>query len=82
MLRIDPAAELAAVKEFVALTRRRRYRPRRLDLYRAELVALRRAGASLREIVVWLRRMRRCDVHKSTLCRYLRSLPELGGEQL
>lgn len=56
--------------------RRRRYRSR-LDRYRAELVELRRLGASIAELAAWLH-SRRCCVSASTVSRWLRRLPELA----
>jgi Fe2+ or Zn2+ uptake regulation protein len=58
------------------ITRRRRYYPSRLRRYRAELVLLRRGGASYRELAEWLR-ARRLRVAPSTVQRYLAQLPEM-----
>lgn len=57
--------------------RRRKYVASRLSDYRAELVALRQAGASIRDLVVWLRYTHRCRVAVSTVWRYLKKLPEM-----
>lgn len=59
------------------ITRRRRYYPSRLRRHRAELVALRRGGASYRELVRWLAE-RRVRVAPSTVQRYLTGLPEMA----
>jgi len=69
-------AELAAIRQQRRTARRRRYYRSRLDRYRAEIVALRRAGATLAEIAAWLRQ-RRCKVAPSTISRYLARLPEV-----
>ncbi|MGB4600618.1 MAG: hypothetical protein WBI04_11700 [Trichlorobacter sp.] len=69
-------AELAAIRQQRRTARRRRYFRSRLDRYRAEIVALRRAGATLAEIAAWLRQ-RRCKVATSTISRYLAKLPEV-----
>ncbi|OGU14219.1 MAG: hypothetical protein A2076_16710 [Geobacteraceae bacterium GWC2_53_11] len=74
----DATAELAAVHRLRGLARRPRYHKSALEKHRAELVALRRAGASLKDLVVWLR-TKRLKVAASTVSRYLRQLPELGG---
>ncbi len=42
----DPLAELDAVKTHRTMQRRKMYRKSKLERYRAELVALHRAGAS------------------------------------
>lgn len=72
----DIEAELAAIRQQRRSARRKRYYRSRLDRYRAELVALRRAGATLAEIAAWLRR-RRIKVACSTISRYLARLPEV-----
>ncbi|ACD95151.1 hypothetical protein [Trichlorobacter lovleyi] len=69
-------AELAAIRQQRRVARWRRYYRSRLDRFRAEIVALRRAGATLAEIVAWLRK-RRCKVVCSTISRYLARLPEV-----
>lgn len=56
--------------------RRPRYTRSRLSRWRAELVAQRQAGASLAELQQWLR-SHRCPADRSTISRYLRTLPEL-----
>ena len=66
--------------------RRRPYSQRvsKLARYRSELVALRRAGASVREIQAWLKERRRQTrsghsptASVSAIHAYLQSLPEL-----
>ncbi len=74
---LDAQAELAALRARRTAAQRKTYRVSRLARYRAELVALRRAGASYPELAEWLRRKRRCKVHHTTVMRYLRGLPEL-----
>lgn len=68
--------ELTLIRQQRRMSRRRRYYRSRLDRYRAEIVTLRRAGATLAEINAWLRR-RRCRVACSTISRYLSKLPEV-----
>ena len=58
--------------------RRKLYRKSRLDKYRAELVAMKRAGASCADLVEWLRVFHRCKVNRSSIDRYLKKLPELS----
>lgn len=71
------ASELALIRQQRRMARRKRYYRSRLDQYRAEIVGLRRAGATLAEIAVWLRR-RRIKVVQSTISRYLSKLPEVS----
>ncbi len=71
--------QLAAIRCRRNIARRRRRYRSRLDRYRAELVELRRIGASVAELTDWLRQ-RRCCVSPSTVSRYLRRLPELAEE--
>jgi DNA-binding transcriptional MerR regulator len=69
-------AELEGIRQQRRMNRRRRYYRSRLDRYRAEIVSLRQAGATLADIALWLRR-RRCKVAPSTISRYLARLPEV-----
>ena len=77
---LDAHAELAALRARRAAAKRKTYRVSRLARYRAELVALRRAGASYPELAEWLRHKRRCKVHHTTVLRYLKGLPELNED--
>lgn len=70
--------ELDSIKHLRQTSRRRRYRRLRLLKYRAELVELRIAGATLADLRLWLRRQR-VRVAASTISRFLKRLPELGG---
>jgi len=74
----DAVKELAEVKALREMQRRRRYRESKLERYRSELVALRRLGASDQDLVTWLRTKKRFKVDRSTVNRYLASLPELA----
>ena len=60
-----------------ATAHKQRYRSSKLTRYRAELVILRRAGASYRELAHWLRRDHRLRVAPTTIRRYLIQLPEV-----
>lgn len=77
---IDAEDELRKVREYRQRTRRRPYHTSRLARYRAEIVALRRAGAAYADIQVWLRRNTRTRVAVTTIMRYLQTLPELHHE--
>jgi DNA-binding transcriptional MerR regulator len=70
-------AELEGIRQQRRMNRRRRYYRSRLDRYRAEIVGLRQAGATLADIALWLRR-RRCRVATSTISRFLARLPEVS----
>jgi len=74
----DSEIELADIRRQRRSSRRSRRRGSRLDRFRAELVELRRAGGTLSELAIWLRR-RRVKVAASTICRFLAKLPELVG---
>jgi len=71
---------LEAVRERRRLARRRRYRRSKLDRYRAELVTLRRLGASYREMALYVRHQHRRRVDPTTVRRYLVKLPEVAQE--
>ena len=77
----DPAAEVESIRARRAEARRKLYRKSRLDKYRAELVAMKQAGASCADLVEWLRVNHRCKVNRSSIDRYLKKLPELNGSQ-
>lgn len=73
----NPSEELSAVKELRAMQRRKQYRKSKLERYRAELVAMRRAGASCADLATWLKVKHRMKIHRSCVDRYLATLPEL-----
>ena len=58
----DARSILDAMRAHRSVSRRRRYRASKLTRYRAELVTLHRAGASYRELALWLRRDHRLRV--------------------
>ena len=70
-------AILDAIRARRAAVRKQRYRSSKLTRYRAEIVTLRLAGASYRELAFWLRRDYRLRVNHSTIRRYLIQLPEV-----
>jgi hypothetical protein len=73
----DAQKEVEWIRNRRAEARRKLYHKSRLDRYRSELVALRRAGASCADLVEWLRVNHRLKIHRSSIDRYLRKLPEL-----
>jgi hypothetical protein len=73
----DAQSEVGRIRSLRADARRRLYRKSRLDRYRAELVAMKRAGASCADLAVWLRITHRCKINRNSIDRYLKKLPEL-----
>ena len=73
----DAVAEVERIRARRAEARRKVYRKSRLDKYRAELVAMKQAGASCADLAEWLRVSHRCKVNRSSIDRYLKKLPEL-----
>ena len=63
--------QLESVRAERATSRRQRYVRSRLDKHRAELELLAEEGASLRDMVAWLRRFKRVKVHPTTVSRRL-----------
>ncbi len=61
---------------------RRTKRRSKLDRHAAELIALRRAGATLAQLTRWLRRERDTVVAATTVGRWLRSVHAGGGLDL
>lgn len=73
----DAIAQLEEIRERKRDLRRVAYRRSKLRPWRAELVELRRAGASYGELAEWLRKYKRRRVAPSTIHRYLTQLPEM-----
>lgn len=72
---------LDAMRAHRNAARKKRYRSSKLTRYRAELVALHRAGASYRELALWLRRNHRLRADPTTIRRYLLQLPEIASQE-
>ena len=64
-------AQLQAVRAARIEARRQRYRRSRLDRFRAEIETLANAGASHRDIQLWLRQFKRTKVDARTVGRAL-----------
>ncbi|MDD2335326.1 MAG: hypothetical protein PHD01_01975 [Geobacteraceae bacterium] len=77
----DARAEVDRIRARRAEARRKLFRKSRLDKYRAELVAMKRAGASCADLAEWLRVQHRCKVNRSSIDRFLKRLPELYESQ-
>jgi hypothetical protein len=73
---IDVQAELAKISAIRTLQKPLRYKTSKLEKYRADLLALRHAGASYPDLVVWLKSTHRMQISHTTIMRYLKSLPE------
>ena len=73
----DADAELQRIQSLRAEARRKRFHKSRLEKYRAELVAMYRIGASCGDLAEWLRVTHRCRIHRSTISRFLKKLPEI-----
>lgn len=69
---IDFDAEVARLRDKKRIIRRKRWGRSRLDRYKPELIELRKRGASLAELALWLAE-RRVRVHRSTVQRWLAS---------
>lgn len=72
-------AEVERIRIRRTEARRKLYRKSRLDKYRAELVAMKQAGASCADLVEWLRVNHRYKVNRSSIDRYLKKLPEANA---
>ncbi len=73
----NPVAELQRIRDLREAARRKLFRKSRLDKYRAELVAMRLAGASAADLAEWLRVTHRVKINRSSVDRFLKTLPEL-----
>ncbi|NVN91202.1 MAG: hypothetical protein HXX11_11450 [Desulfuromonadales bacterium] len=74
----DAKKEVEWIRTRRAEARRKLYRKSRLDRYRSELVALKQAGASCADLAEWLRVNHRLKIHRSSIDRYMRKLPEMN----
>jgi hypothetical protein len=73
----NATTELEAIRQRKGIQQRKSYLYSRLIKLRVELVALRKAGASYRELSLWLRHTKRIKMTHTTVMRYLQKLPEL-----
>ena len=74
----DAQVEVTRIRLRRIVARRKLFRKSRLDRYRVELLAMKQAGASCADLAEWLRVSHRCKIHRSTIDRYLKKLPELN----
>lgn len=77
MQHFDAPTELAKLNDYCQSRRKSHYRRSRLHKCRAELVALVKAGASLRKLAIWLQRDKHIKISHTSIMRYLKNLPEL-----
>ena len=73
---MDLQIELQEIRRTRKRARRRPYRASRLDRHRAEIEDLRRMGASLDDIRLWLRRYRRVHITRRAILYRLRRWEE------
>jgi hypothetical protein len=73
----DATVELQKIRQRKSIRRRKFYQYSRLTKLRAELVLLRKEGASYREISLWLCQTQRLKTTHTTVMRYLGKLPEM-----
>jgi len=69
---MDLQAQLQEIRRSRKKARRRPYWASRLDRHRAEIEALRKMGASLEDIRLWLRRYRRVHISRRAILYRLR----------
>lgn len=74
---MEPNVILQRIRTYRKLCRRVVFHRSRLEKFRAELVALRNAGASYPELTIWLRQEKRIKMAHTTIMRYLKQLPEV-----
>ena len=67
------------VKRVRKLSKRKQRNTSKLEPYRAELMALRRAGSSWSELRDWLRRYPRVKVDRSTIMRRVKKWQQDNG---
>ncbi len=80
MHNFDAQKTLQAIRDHKKIARQQTYLKSRLNKLRAELVAMRQAGASYPELATWLRQYKRIKMAHTSIMRYLNQLPELKGD--
>lgn len=65
-----PEREVERLERLIMQKKQKRYTTSKLDKFKVEIIQLRKAGASLQAIVLWLGE-RKIQVHKSTVSRWL-----------
>ena len=73
----DATIELEKLNHHCQARGKSHYRRSRLNKCRAELVALAQAGASLRQLVIWLQRNKHIKISHTSIMWYLKKLPEM-----
>lgn len=73
----NATTELQGIRNQKSIRRRKTYQHSRLAKLRHELVSLRKAGGSYRELAIWLRQTKRIKVTHTTVMRYLEKLPDI-----
>lgn len=68
---------LTKIRQHKKVCQRKSYQKSRLIKLRSELVQLRKAGASYRELTLWLRKTKRIKMTHTSVMRYLKTLTEL-----
>jgi len=69
---MDLQTQLEDIRRTRKRARRRPYRASRMDRHRAEIEKLRRMGASLEDIRLWLRRYKRTHITRTAIHYRLR----------
>ena len=77
----DAPTSLKQLRERNNKKRRQRYQQSRLSHWQAEIVELRNAGASYREIKAWLAVEKRIKVEHTDVLRFLKKLPEMKSTE-
>jgi len=75
---IEQWEKIRVLKE---ISRRARYRRSRLDKYRSDIEVLNIAGASWRDIAIWLKQEHRLTVHPTTVGRAMARWKEHQGNE-
>ena len=78
--KINAVVALEEIRRRRKIARRKARLQSKLNRYRSSLVELRRAGASYRELVFWLRKNHRMNTDHTTVMRYMKSLPEMTAD--
>lgn len=75
----NATGELTTLRNKRSLELRQKLQQTRLVKLRSELLALRNAGASFRELALWLRERKHIKLSHTAVMRYITQLPEFTG---
>lgn len=78
----DAQAKIEEIRSKAKILKPKGYKISSLEVYRAELVKLRKGGLSYKELALYLSIEHRKKVSHTTIMRYLKKLPEMKTDEI